>query len=84
MRYVWRSSFPDNHLNINIENYLKDQKVFFAHLQLNRKTMTNSNLWRLVLLSPLMTLKVFVSIYWQALRLFVKGVPFLGKDKKIN
>jgi DUF1365 family protein len=30
---------------------------------------------------PVMTIKVVFGIYWQALKLFVKGIPFIGYQK---
>ncbi len=37
--------------------------------------MTGANLNKLLFRYPLMTAKVGLAIYWQALRLFLKGVP---------
>jgi uncharacterized protein len=31
---------------------------------------------------PFMTLSVLISIYWQALRLWLKGIPFYGHPEK--
>jgi DUF1365 family protein len=38
--------------------------------------MTASNLNRTLWRYPLMTARIALAIYWQALRLFIKGVPF--------
>jgi len=43
------------------------------------RTISDRALLRLLLVYPLMTLKVIVAIHWEALRLWAKGVPFLGR-----
>lgn len=63
------------------EDITSGNKVFEASLTLSRKALSQANLRRALLSYPLMTFKVILSIYWQALRLYLKGVPFLGKNK---
>lgn len=81
MQYHWRCSRPEEKLDLLIDCLQVEQKITSASLHLKRKEATgaalNSMLWRF----PFMTLKVITSIYWQALRLWLKGVPFLGKNK---
>lgn len=81
MKYFWKSTVPDNTLSIHIENELKGQRVFDATLVLERVAISSKALNRILIRYPVMTVKVFIAIYWQALKLFVKGVPFLGKDR---
>ena len=76
MRYHWRSSTPDKRLVLHLANFQDGQPVFDASLVLSAKPMTASNLNIMLWRYPWMTAKVGLAIYWQALRLYLKGVPF--------
>jgi len=52
-----------------------DVAVFAATLALEARPMTGRNLNRVLWRYPMMTAKIALAIYWQALRLFIKGVP---------
>ena len=84
MRYLWRSSIPDQVLSIHIENSLHGKKVFDASLSLRRRELSLNRMRAILICYPFMTVKIVCAIYWQALKLFCKGVPFLGKDKLSN
>ena len=75
MRYHWRSNTPDHRLLLHMENSADGEKVFDATLALSARPMTSANLNKLLFRYPFMSAKVGLAIYWQALRLFLKGVP---------
>lgn len=84
MEYRWRIKLSNDQLLVHIENWRennrgKTEKQFDATLQLalheaTKKTL-NSVLWRY----PAMTVKVVTGIHWQALKLWLKGVPYIQK-----
>jgi DUF1365 family protein len=81
MRYQWRSNVPGDRLGIHLENYSGDDRIFDATLTLEAQPLTAPNLAKHLLRYPLMTTKVVCAIYWQALRLWLKGNRFHSHPK---
>jgi DUF1365 family protein len=73
--YDWRFSVPDDSLTVHMENARSGRKVFDATLVLQRRDITGFALARVLVSYPLMTARVMIGIHYQALRLWLKGVP---------
>ena len=82
MEYRWRIAPPDDELNVQIENRRAGVRQFDASLSLHRRPITAFNLARALMRYPLMTVQVALSIYWQALRLKLKGVTFFPHPER--
>ncbi|UJF21560.1 DUF1365 domain-containing protein [Shewanella sp. OMA3-2] len=83
MHYLWRILPPKNRLKVTIENRNDaNEKLFDATIALKRMSFTAANVKRFMLGYPVMTAKIVSGIYWQALTLFIKRIPFVGKQTK--
>lgn len=74
--YRWRFNIPGDALRVHMEVYDQGVREFDATLSLERRPLDGRNLARALVKYPAMSTRVVVAIYWQALRLWLKRVPF--------
>jgi DUF1365 family protein len=86
--YSWLGKAPSEKLSIHLDIFsdektpqeqeadVKVSPVMDATLLLNRHPMTKAIMNKKIMQYPLMTVKVFAAIYWQAIQLFLKKMPF--------
>ena len=80
--YDWRFLQPGRRLAVHMRNERDGRRDFDASLSLERRPLDGRSLARALTAYPLMTAKVTAAIHWQALRLWLKGTPFLPHPRK--
>jgi len=84
MTYRWYSNAPGDDLNIQIALFEDGNRIFDAVLSLAAEPLTARSARRAILAYPFMTIKVAAGIYWEALRLFLKGVSLHAHPKRTH
>jgi len=80
--YDWRFKIPAEKIVVHMNNYQQGEKLFDATLSLRQRPINGSNLAGVLIRYPLMTVKIIIAIHYQALRLWLKNVPFYPHPEK--
>lgn len=81
MAYLWRFKAPANRLLLHLENHDSQGLLFDATLTMIQKPLNSRTLIKTLLRIPAMTLSVVLRIYWQALKIWLKGIPYVPYPK---
>ncbi len=74
--YEWRTTAPGEELEVRIASHREGRLAFDARLALARRSLAPDTARRMLIRYPAMTAQVVARIYWQALRLRLKGAPW--------
>ena len=78
MDYHWHSTTPNKTLGLHLENWQNNTKIMDATMVLVREPINPNAMNKILIRFPCMTVKIVAAIYWQALKLWWKGVPFFN------
>ena len=83
-RYYFKILDPQNKLSVVIDQRDKDGKLLYASQDGLKSELSSKNLILSYIKHPLMTFKIISAIHFEALRLWVKGIKLIKKEKKIK
>lgn len=79
--FDFKLAIPTQKLDINIDDYDKDdQRFFISNLKGTKKALTSINMLRYFFTIPLMPLQVMGLIHWQAFKLWIKKIKYHPKS----
>jgi uncharacterized protein len=81
-QYRWRISPPGGEVGVAIMVSDERGEIFEARLQLSRQQLNKATVGRLLLKKPIMTAFIVVGIYYQALKIYLKGIPYIPYKKE--
>jgi len=81
MEYRWRVKEPTSSTEIIIENW-REQHLFTAAFSATRYEISAKKNTAVFLRWPIVSLSIVRAIYWQALKLFLKGIRFVPYQTK--
>ena len=82
MQYQWRFDPPEDKLHVHINNFKQGEKWFDASLKLTATPLTLENIKPILWRYPLQTYRIVLRIYWQALKLRLKGARYYQHPTK--
>lgn len=79
--YQFNLKLTKQKIIVHMENYIDGKKDFDATLMLTASAQKETSFKKVFRRYPLITYKVAAAIYWQAFKLWIKGVPFHAHPK---
>lgn len=77
-------AIPDQKLNIRIDTFNMEERVFISTLTGTQKPLNNLNLALYSIRFPLITLKIITLIHWNAFLIWMKKIPYHKKSEHEN
>jgi len=81
-QYRWRLTPPGESVSVGIDVHDRRGHILTAELELCRHPLTAREIGKQLLKKPVMTAFIVAGIYWQAMKLYFKGVPYVPCAKE--
>lgn len=72
MHYKWYTNIPSTRINFHIRTFIDTKAIFDATLALKMIPLTTKNIALSLIIRPFISQKVKFSIYWQALKMWLR------------
>lgn len=82
--YHWHIEPPGDSTRISIEVHDSRGQVFDATIKLQRHELSRSLIRGQLLKKPAMTAFILFGIYWQALKIYLKKIPYIPYNKEVS
>jgi hypothetical protein len=79
--YLWAHRLTPNSLSLTLRLKTNEELVFNASFNYKLQPLTNSSWRKNLWFKPFSSIQVVWSIYWQALKLFIKRIPIYDHPK---
>lgn len=80
--YTWIIQPPDKTISINLGVHDERGHIFEASLRLKRESLSLQTVRRQIFKKPVMTAFVVAGIYWQAMKIYLKKIPYIAYEKE--
>jgi DUF1365 family protein len=80
--YDWRSTEPGERVQVHIDSRSSEGSDFDATLSLQRLELSRASTRHVLVRYPALTMQVMAKIYWQSLRLWLKGAPYSAHPER--
>ncbi|MGC6511548.1 MAG: DUF1365 domain-containing protein [Parvibaculales bacterium] len=80
--YSFTATPPDDSIKFVIRETCEEKPMLVASFVGKRKKLTDTELVKSFVKHPLMTLKIIAGIHFEAVKLLLKGVPYIKGDNK--
>ena len=80
--YSWKIEVPGDTIGVHLAVDDHRGHIFEARLNLTKYPLTLRSVKKELMKKPVMTAFVLAGIYWQAIKLYIKGVPYVRYQKE--
>ncbi len=84
LEFHFRFHLPDEHLRVFIDSHDAEGRVLVSTLTGRRRELTARSLAWFTVKFPFLTLRVIFLIHWQAMKLWLRRVPFFRKEEAVG